>query len=133
MSKNDGALPAPVAYLFRREAKVLVSPGSSGLSLEKCMDAALEVEGISDLNEYLPDSENEDGQETLDVRCDVKDLSKVRGALEGIGLQVQSIELVYESSDKLEDLPDEEGQKVSQILEWLDEHMDVTKVYHNLG
>ena len=132
MSKNGGALPAPVAYLFERQAKIVVSPGS--MSVEKAMDAALEVDGIVDLSEFKPESDPEEASSpVLDVRCDVKDVQPVREALEKLGLQVQSIELIYESMDKLADLSDSDGQQIQQILEWLDDHMDVSKVYHNLG
>ncbi len=117
LSKNGGRLADPGSVMFQFTRKGFIEVPATG---EEAMLTALDS-GAEDVEE------TEDG---LEIITAPSDLMKVRSALLDTGLEVTSAELRYLPTTRVS-VSDEDGEKLSRLLDALDDLDDVTAVHTN--
>ena len=118
-SSHGGSLgePGSVAYLFEKKGSIAVDGERYG---EDDVIVAIDA-GAEDVRE--------DG-ERLRILCDPSDLSAVREALEGSGVEIESAGLVTEPKSMVE-VKGQEAERLLKLLDALDEQDDVDEVFAN--
>jgi len=119
LSKNGGNLgePGSVAYLFEKRGLVVVDGGRYG---EDDLIGAIDA-GAEDVRE---------DEDKLRVICEPTDLTAVREALEGEGIEVESAGVVTEPKSTVE-LKGHDAERILKLLDTLDDQDDVDEVYAN--
>lgn len=117
LSKNGGRLADPGSVMFQFTRKGFIEVSATG---EEAMLTALDS-GAEDVEE------TEDG---LEIITAPSDLMKVRSALLDAGLEVTSAELRYLPTTRVS-VSDEDGEKLSRLLDALDDLDNVTAVHTN--
>lgn len=118
-SSHGGSLgePGSVAYLFEKKGTILLDGERYGED-----DAIVAIDaGAEDVRE--------DGEQ-LRILCDPSDLSAVREALEGSGVEIESAELTTEPKSMVE-VKGQEAERLLKLLDALDEQDDVDEVFAN--
>ncbi|RLA81587.1 MAG: YebC/PmpR family DNA-binding transcriptional regulator [Deltaproteobacteria bacterium] len=119
-SRAGGNLGAAgcVSWLFHKKGVITVD--REGVSEEQLMEVALDA-GAEDIKE---------GERDYEIITDPKDLEKVKKALEeaGISYQVAEITMYPQTTVKLEG---KEAEQMLRLMEMLEEHDDVQRVYAN--
>ena len=118
-SKHGGSLgePGSVAWIFEKRGAIVVDGDRYG---EDDLIGAIDA-GAEDVR---------DDEDKLRVICDPADLTAVREALEGEGVEVESAELAIEPKSTVEvEGPRREG--LLKLLDALDEQDDVDEVLAN--
>ncbi len=119
-SRAGGNLGATgcVSWLFHKKGVITVD--REGVSEEQLMEVALDA-GAEDIKE---------GERDYEIITDPKDLEKVKKALEeaGISYQVAEITMYPQTTVKLEG---KEAEQMLRLMEMLEEHDDVQRVYAN--
>lgn len=118
-SSHGGSLgePGSVAYLFEKKGAIVVDGDRYG---EDDLIVAIDA-GAEDVAE--------DGSQ-LRVLSDPSDLSAVREALEGAGVEVESAGLVTEPKSTVE-VKGHDAERLLKLLDALDEQDDVDEVFAN--
>jgi len=118
-TKHGGSLgePGSVAWIFEKKGAIAVDAGRYG---EDDLMAAIDA-GAEDVRE--------DG-ERLRVLTDPTDLSTVREALEGSGVEVESAGLATEPKSTVE-VKGHDAERLLKLLDALDEQDDVDEVFAN--
>jgi YebC/PmpR family DNA-binding regulatory protein len=120
-SKHGGSLAevGAVAYMF--EQKGVIAVDRSAVSEEKLIEVALEAgaEDVSDLTE-----------DTFEVTTSPKGFQAVSSALESAGIAVASAEVTQVPQNTIP-LGEAESRKVLKLMEAIEDHDDVQKVYAN--
>ena len=118
-SKHGGSLgePGSVAWIFEKRGVVVVDGGRYG---EDDVIAAIDA-GAEDVRE--------DGEE-LRVLCQPGDLSAVREALEGAGVDIQSATIATEPKSTVE-VKGHDAERLLKLLDDLDDQDDVDEVFAN--
>lgn len=118
-SKHHGSLgePGSVAWIFEKRGVVVVDGSRYG---EDDLIAAIDA-GAEDVRE--------DG-DLLRVVCEPADVSAVREALEGSGVDVQSSELAMEPKSTVM-VKGTEAEWLLRLVDTLEEHDDVNEVHSN--
>jgi YebC/PmpR family DNA-binding regulatory protein len=118
-SKHGGSLgePGSVAWIFEKKGAIVVDAGRYG---EDDLIAAIDA-GAEDVRE--------DGDQ-LRVLCEPSDLSAVREALEGSGVEIESATMATEPKSTVE-VKGHDAQRLLELLEALDEQDDVDEVFAN--
>jgi YebC/PmpR family DNA-binding regulatory protein len=118
-SKHGGSLgePGSVAYLFDKKGTIVIE--AARYSEEELM-VAVEA-GAEDIS-------TDEG--VVEVITEPADFARVRNALEGAGVEMESAEMVYRPSSLV---PIDEGQagKLMRLIETLEESDDVEAVHAN--
>ena len=117
LDKNGGRMADPGSVMFQFEHKGVIFISDKG---EGALMSALEA-GAEDA------SEEEDGIEIITAQTD---LMKVRQALIDAGMTVTSAELKYVPTSTVP-VEGEDEEKVSKLLEAIDDLDDVTNVFTN--
>jgi len=127
--KNGGKIgvPGSVAFGFSQKGQVLVEGTAADRLEERLMECALDA-GAEDIEGDVA----EDGIATFRVLCAPADLIAVRTAIEKAGLKVDSAEFVWIPLQTVEASPDTLAE-VERIVDALEDHDDVQKVYTNLA
>ncbi|MEQ2285086.1 hypothetical protein AMECASPLE_028259 [Ameca splendens] len=124
LNKNGGMLSDGARHNFNRRGVVVV-PAQS-VSVETALEMAIEA-GAEDVQE------TEDEEEKLQLKfiCAMSDLNKVRGSLEGLGLQITSagLEFVPRSHSSLDQ---EQMEAASTLIEVLTDCPEVVRVWDNI-
>jgi YebC/PmpR family DNA-binding regulatory protein len=107
-----------VAFMFERKSVVELEP--NGKTEDEIMEAALEA-GAEDVQE-------DDGMFT--VTGEPNSLEDLRNALEAIGVQINSAESTRVPSSFV-NVEDKHAGSLIKLMDALDEHDDVQKVYSN--
>ena len=117
LSKNGGRMadPGSVMFQFARKGWIEIAEKT-----EDAMLAALDA-GAEDA---------EEGDEGLEITTAASDLMKVRQALLDAGLTVTNAELKYLPTTSVT-VSDEDGEKLTKLLDALDDLDDVTAVHTN--
>ena len=117
LSKNGGRMadPGSVMFQFARKGWIEIAEKT-----EDAMLAALDA-GAEDA---------EEGDEGLEITTAASDLMKVRQALLDAGLTVTNAELKYLPTTSVA-VSDEDGEKLTKLLDALDDLDDVTAVHTN--
>lgn len=124
LSEHDATLATSgaVTYLFDHVGVVRISGGLPAGRREE-IELALIDAGASDIV---------DADEATDVRCPPNDLSKVADAVQELGLNVESAE--FEWIPKILVETDETaGRAAAELIDELESHDDVSRVYSNLA
>ncbi len=118
-SKHHGSLgePGSVAWIFEKRGVVAVDAGRYG---EDDLIVAIDA-GAEDVRE--------DGEQ-LRVVSEPSDLSAVREALEGAGVEVQSAEIAIEPKSTVV-VKGSEAEDLLRLFDALEEHDDVNEVHAN--
>jgi YebC/PmpR family DNA-binding regulatory protein len=118
-SKHGGSLgePGSVAWIFEKRGAIVVDGNRYG---EDDLMAAIEA-GAEDVREE---------GEQLRVLTDPTDLTAVKAALEGSGVEIVSVGLATEPKSTVE-LKGHDAERVLKLLDALDEDDDVDEVYAN--
>jgi YebC/PmpR family DNA-binding regulatory protein len=118
-SSHGGSLgePGSVAWIFERKGTVVVDAGRYD---EDDLMAAIDA-GAEDVREA-------DGE--LRVICEPSDLSAVRQALEGAGVEVASAAIAIEPKSTVE-LKGHDAERLLKLLDALDDQDDVDEVFAN--
>jgi YebC/PmpR family DNA-binding regulatory protein len=118
-SSHGGSLgePGSVAYLFEKKGTIVVDGERYG---EDDVIVAIDA-GAEDVREE---------GDRLRVLCDPSDLSAVREALEGSGVEIESAELTTEPKSMVE-VKGQEAERLLKLLDALDEQDDVDEVFAN--
>jgi YebC/PmpR family DNA-binding regulatory protein len=119
--KNGGKLgvPGSVAFGFSQKAQVIVTDGATE---ERLMEHALDA-GAEDI-------QGEDG--TYQVLGAPTDLIAIRSAVETAGMTVESAEIVWMPMQTISVSTDTLAS-VERLVDALEDHDDVQKVYTNLA
>jgi YebC/PmpR family DNA-binding regulatory protein len=124
--KNGGKIgvPGSVAFGFMQKAEIIATAGSTDPDTmeERLMECTLEA-GAEDI-------QGEDG--TFRVLAAPGDLIAVRQAVESAGFEVESAEIVWIPLQTV-DADAATAAQVEQIVDALEDHDDVQKVYTNLA
>ena len=118
-SSHGGSLgePGSVAYLFEKKGAIVVDGERYG---EDDVIVAIDA-GAEDVREE---------GDKLRVLSDPGDLSAVREALEGSGVEIESAALVTEPKSMVE-VKGQEAERLLKLLDALDEQDDVDEVFAN--
>ncbi|MED6270828.1 hypothetical protein CHARACLAT_014218 [Characodon lateralis] len=124
LNKNGGMLSDGARHNFNRRGVVVV-PAQS-VSVETALEMAIEA-GAEDVQE------TEDEEEKLQLKfiCAMSDLNKVRGSLEGLGLQITSAGLEFVPRNH-SSLDREQMEAASTLIEVLTDCPDVVRVWDNI-
>jgi YebC/PmpR family DNA-binding regulatory protein len=118
-SKHGGSLgePGSVAWIFEKKGAIVVDGNRYG---EDDLIGAIDA-GAEDVRE--------DGEQ-LRVLSDPSDLSAVREALEGSGVEIESAGLATEPKSTVE-VKGHDAERLLKLLDALDEQDDVDEVFAN--
>lgn len=117
LNKNGGRMADPGSVMFQFARKGYIEIGETG---EDNMMTVLDS-GAEDV---------EEGDDGLEIITAPNDLMKVRQALIEAGLTVNTAELRYVPTSSIA-VADEDGEKLSRLLDALDDLDDVTAVHTN--
>ncbi len=125
--KGNGSIGSTgsVAFTFNRM-------GVFRLPAEGIDAEALELDLIDFGLEELGESENDDGETELVIRCAFQDFGTMQAAIEERGLETRSSGSEYIPTTLVE-LPDDQAQEVLALIDRLEQDDDVQKVFHNLA
>ncbi|MCA9285863.1 MAG: YebC/PmpR family DNA-binding transcriptional regulator [Phycisphaerales bacterium] len=118
--KNAGNLAKPGAVAFGFDAKGVVLVEKGAVEEERLMELALDA-GAEDV---------EEGDEGWQVTCPPAALVTLRDALSQAGIELASAELAMVPQTTV-DCPGELGEKVARLVEAIEEHDDVQKLWTN--
>jgi YebC/PmpR family DNA-binding regulatory protein len=134
LTDNRNRTSADVRFAFTRHNSSLGEPGSVAWIFEK--RGAITVDGSRYSEDDLIaaiDAGAEDVQEegeVLRILCEPTDLSTVREALEGAGVEIQSADLAMEPKSTVE-VKGNDAKSLLDLIESLEEHDDVNEVHAN--
>lgn len=120
-SRAEGSLATPGAVSFQFEQKGLILMQKQG-DIEETMLQLIDL-GAEDVNEI---------DEGIEVYTKPQDLFQVKTAIESAGFTVNSAELTFKPKTPVEVDPSK-FDRIVKLVETLDEHDDVQKVYANLA
>ncbi|XP_072029672.1 translational activator of cytochrome c oxidase 1-like [Amphiura filiformis] len=131
--KNAGASvegAGSLMYAFERKGAVRVKgdPSSEPLTLDLATEVAIEVEA-----EDVQESTNEDGENVFMFICELNQVKAVKENLSTKSYVVESAGLEYMPvQNYMVEVSGANLEKVSQIIQKIEEHSDVVKVYDNI-
>jgi YebC/PmpR family DNA-binding regulatory protein len=119
LSKNGGNLgePGSVSYLFEKRGVVMVDAARYG---EDDLLVAVEA-GAEDI---VAD------EESLEVITAPSDLSAVRAAIEGAGIEIESAEVIQRPATRVE-LDEASASRLFRLIEALEDNDDIGAVHAN--
>lgn len=118
---NSGA----VSFMFNKMGVFRISP--EGIDAEE-----LEIEMIDYGLEEMGESEDDDGNPLLVIRCGFTDFGNMQSALEERDIKVSSSDIEYIPVTTTE-LDDTQADEVMELVSRLEGDDDVQKVFHNLA
>ena len=126
-NKGGGALgnSGSVSFQFKKMGVFRLNP--EGLSMED-----LELELIDHGLDELGDSNDDNGNPILILRCAFTDFGNLQKALEEKNITPISAELEWIPTTTVP-INDEQAEDISKLIERLEEDEDVNKVFHNMG
>jgi len=112
--------PGSVAFMFTLRGLILLE--RSAIEEEPLMDVALEA-GADDVVE---------ADDMWEITTQPTELHAVKTSLEGGGVELLSAQITMIPNDLIQ-LNAEEAGKILRLIDSLEDHDDVQKVYHNAG
>jgi YebC/PmpR family DNA-binding regulatory protein len=134
LTDNRNRTGADVRHAFDKHGGSMGEPGSVAWIFEKRGVILVDADRYSE-DDLIPaidagaEDVSEDG-DLLKVVCAAGDLSAVREALEGTGIDIESAELTMEPRSVIE-VGGEDASRLVRLMETLDEHDDVDAVQAN--
>lgn len=119
IEKNGGSMgnPGSVSYMFDRRGELIVTKNEK--TVDDIMDIALD-EGLEDIEE----------DEVFYLYTSPENLMRVKNVIESNGYTIENAELVYKPSTTVS-VPKDMLAKVEDLMNKIEEHDDVQKVYSN--
>jgi YebC/PmpR family DNA-binding regulatory protein len=105
-----------VAWVFDKQGQIIVTD-----TKEDTMLTAIDA-GASDVDE-------EDGK--LFIYCDINSIKKIKEALEGLGVKIESTEITSKPKNHVKIDNEETASKILKLIDALEDLDDVTEVYAN--
>ncbi|SJZ39315.1 YebC/PmpR family DNA-binding transcriptional regulator [Sediminibacterium ginsengisoli] len=126
-NKGGGAMgtSGSVSFQFKKMGVFKLKP--EGLNIDD-----LELELIDHGLDELGESNDDNGNPIIVLRCAFTDFGNLQKALEDKGLNPLSSELEWIPSNTVP-VTDEQAEEVSKLIERLEQDDDVNKVFHNMG
>jgi YebC/PmpR family DNA-binding regulatory protein len=126
-NKGGGAMgnSGSVSFQFKKMGVFKLNP--EGLVMDD-----LELELIDHGLEELGDSNDDNGNPIIVLRCAFTDFGSLQKELEAKKLNVISAEFEWIPSTTVP-VTDEQAEDISKLIERLEEDEDVNKVFHNMG
>lgn len=120
--KWEGSLGVPGSVSYQFEPKGLIVIGK-GANSDEMILSLMEVEGVEDVEEV---------EDEIEVHVKPSEVFQVRGRAEEAGMAVKSAEITM-LPKTLISLDADKENKVLKLIENLDDHEDVQKVYANIS
>lgn len=126
-NKGGGAMgnSGSVSFQFRKMGVFKLNP--EGLNMDD-----LELELIDHGLDELGESNDDNGNPILVLRCAFNDFGNLQKALEEKNITPNSAELEWIPSTTVP-VTDEQAEDISKLIERLEQDEDVNKVFHNMG
>jgi len=126
-NKGGGAMgnSGSVSFQFKKMGVFKLSP--EGIEMDD-----LELELIDHGLDELGDSNDDNGNPIIVLRCNFTDFGNLQKELEAKKLNVISAEFEWIPSTTVP-VTDEQAEDISKLIERLEEDEDVNKVFHNMG
>jgi YebC/PmpR family DNA-binding regulatory protein len=126
-NKGGGAMgnSGSVSFQFRKMGVFKLNP--EGLDMDD-----LELELIDHGLDELGESNDDNGNPILVLRCAFTDFGSLQKALEEKNITPNSAELEWIPTTTVP-VTDEQAEDVSKLIERLEQDEDVNKVFHNMG
>lgn len=132
---NKNRTTQEIKNIFERGGGTMGTQGSVAFQFERVGQIFIEKgENAQDRMLQLIDIGVEDIQETddgIEIYTKPEELFKIGESVKGLGIEIKESELVYRPKTTIM-LDDSQSDKSVKLLETLDEHDDVQKVYTNL-
>lgn len=134
LSDNRNRASAEIRHAFSSHGGSLGEPGSVAWIFEKKGAVAVDAERYSE-DDLMPaidagaEDVREDG-ERLTVLCEPSDLSAVKAALEGAGVEIAAATIATEPKSTVE-LKGHDAERLLKLLDTLDDQDDVDEVFAN--
>lgn len=125
--KNGGNLgnTGSVAFQFNQVGSFKINPGKFD---EEELELDLIDHGLTEMGE----SENEDGERILIIRCEFTEFGNMQHALEERGVETISAETDWIPLNTVS-LSEEQADEVLKLVDKLEQDDDVQRVFHNLA
>lgn len=126
-NKGNGALgnSGSVSFQFKKMGVFNLNP--EGLNMDD-----LELELIDHGLDELGESNDDNGNPIIVLRCAFTDFGNLQKALEDKNIHPNSAQLEWIPTTTVP-VTDEQAEEVSKLIERLEEDEDVNKVFHNMG
>ena len=126
-NKGNGAMgnSGSVSFQFKKMGVFKLNP--EGLVMDD-----LELELIDHGLDELGESNDDNGNPIIVLRCAFTDFGNLQKALEEKNITAISSELEWIASTTVP-VTDEQAEDISKLIERLEEDEDVNKVFHNMG
>jgi YebC/PmpR family DNA-binding regulatory protein len=126
-NKGNGAMgnSGSVSFQFKKMGVFKLNP--EGLVMDD-----LELELIDNGLDELGESNDDNGNPIIVLRCAFTDFGSLQKALEEKNITAISAELEWIPSTTVP-VTDEQAEDISKLIERLEEDEDVNKVFHNMG
>ncbi len=126
-NKGNGALgnSGSVSFQFKKMGVFNLNP--EGLNMDD-----LELELIDHGLDELGESNDDNGNPIIVLRCGFTDFGNLQKALEDKNIHPNSAQLEWIPTTTVP-VTDEQAEDVSKLIERLEEDEDVNKVFHNMG
>ena len=126
-NKGNGAMGTNGSVSFQFKKMGVFKLKAEGQDLEE-----MELELIDHGLEELGDSDDDNGNPIIVLRCAFTDFGKLQKALEDKNITPISAELEWIPTNTVP-VTDEQAEDVSKLIERLEQDEDVNKVFHNMG
>lgn len=126
-NKGNGAMGTNGSVSFQFKKMGVFKLKAEGQNLED-MELDLIDHGLEELGE----SNDDNGNPIIVLRCAFTDFGKLQKALEDRNITPISAELEWIPSNTVP-VTDEQAEDVSKLIERLEQDEDVNKVFHNMG
>lgn len=125
-TKNGGNLgnSGSVAFQFTQVGSFKIAPGSFD---EEELELQLIDYGLTEMGE----TENDEGERILVIRCEFVEFGNMQHALEEMGIEPLSAETDWIPLSTVS-LGQEESEEVLKLIDKLEQDEDVQRVFHNL-
>lgn len=126
-NKGNGAMGTNGSVSFQFKKMGVFKLKAEGQDLEE-----MELELIDHGLEELGESDDDNGNPIIVLRCAFTDFGKLQKALEDKNITPISAELEWIPTNTVP-VTDEQAEDVSKLIERLEQDEDVNKVFHNMG
>lgn len=126
-NKGNGAMGTNGSVSFQFKKMGVFKLKAEGQDLEE-----MELELIDHGLEELGESDDDNGNPIIVLRCTFTDFGKLQKALEDKNITPISAELEWIPTNTVP-VTDEQAEDVSKLIERLEQDEDVNKVFHNMG
>jgi len=126
-NKGHGAMGTNGSVSFQFKKMGVFKLKAEGQDLEE-----MELDFIDHGLEELGESEDDNGNPIIVLRCAFSDFGKLQKVLEDKNITPISAELEWIPTNTVP-VTDEQAEDVSKLIERLEQDEDVNKVFHNMG